>query len=141
MTQYKVDAGQIKIIHTLLARIGMANDKDYKMGLVQEYSNKRETSTKELMREEAKALIEDLQGMVGWTAEEIQANQKRRKIFGIAHEMNWELEDHKVDKVRVDAWCINYGFMHKPLAEYSNNELSKLVWQFLQVKKDYINAL
>lgn len=141
-----VGKDKIKTIHALLAKIGMANDKDYKRELIQTYTNGREESTTRLSVNEAGLLISDLQALVGMTPEQIQADRKRKRILHHAHEMLWEIDDPaggrpKVDMDRVNAWCIKSGYLHKPLNDYTLAELSKLAWQMQKVYEDFLKAV
>jgi hypothetical protein len=142
----KIDKKGIVRIHALLAKIGMANDKEYKLDLVKQYTGGRETSTTGLHVDEAGRLISDLQKMVGLAPNDIKADQKRKLILHLAHEMMWELpqrngERPRVDMVRVDNFCVDRGYLHKPLMDYTLGELSKLVWQMQQVHKDFLKAV
>ena len=137
----QIDKAQIRTIHTILARMARANDKAFKTELVQEYTNKRETSTTGLTYNEAAALIEDLNRLAQQTPDQIKANAKRRRILSYAHMMGWETTDKAVDMARVNGWCVEYGYLHKPLNDYSLTELSKLVWQMEMVYKSYLNAI
>ena len=143
----KVNSGQIKIIHTLLGRVAglqampSSEMKGYKLELVKQYSNGRETSTTGLSYAEAAQMIDDLQKMVGWTPEQIQADRKRKLILSYAHQVGWELTDGSVDMEHVDSWCTKSGYLHKSLNDYTNGELSKLVWQMGEVFKSFLNAV
>lgn len=135
----KINKGQIITIHAILAKMGL--DKEYKQGLVQTYSDGRETSTTQLTFSEAVRLIEDLQKQVGWTPEQVLADQKRKRIFAVAHKLGLELPDGRVDIERVDRFCIEKGHLHKPLMDYSAAELSKLIYQFDQWYKDHLKRI
>jgi len=137
----QIEKEQIKQIHTILARMGKANEKSFKMELVQDYTNKRETSTTGLTYEEATAMIADLNRLAGLTPDQIKANAKRWRILAYAHQMGWEVTGGKVDIARVDGWCIEYGYLHKALNDYSLVELSKLVWQMEMVYKSYLTSI
>ncbi len=154
-----IDNKRIQRIHAILAKIGLANDKEYKRGMVQEYSDGRETSTTGLFADEADRMIEDLNTTVTrqLTPDQIKGDQKRKLILHWAHEMMWELPTTppsapllktggesarpRVDMERVNAWCVKSGYLHKPLMEYTTAELSKLVWQFEQVHSDFLKSV
>lgn len=141
-TQFsRAKPGQIKIIHTLLSKIGKANDKEYKIGMVKTFSNDRETSTKKLFYKEANELIEALQKLVGASPEEISNDVMRKKILHLAHKMEWTLDNGKVDFKAVNTWCINKGKYHKPLNDHNHVELTNLVTQFLNVYKSHLKAI
>ncbi len=144
-----IDKSGIKRIHTILAQIGLANDKEYKRELIQTYTGGRETSTTGLFADEADALISDLQQAVKktLTPDQIKADQKRKLILHYAHEMMWykpikkEGDKPELDMGRIDGWCIEYGYLHKALMEYTTPELSKLVWQFQKVHQDFLQSV
>ena len=116
--------------------------KEYKLSLVQQYTNFRETSSKELFQAEAELLINDLKKFVPGSIEADSADRMRKYILHMAHQMNWELEGtERVDVERVDRWCVNNGYLKKHLMEYSYSELPKLVSQFGIVYKDYLNRV
>lgn len=137
----KADSKHIIRIHTLLSELGLRDDKAYKKELVQQYTNNRESSTKEMTIEEAQHLIADLQKLAKNNPDDIKANQKRRQILRYAHEMRWEHEDGSVDMGRVNGWCIAKGKYHKELNKHTLNELSGLIWQFEQVYKSFLSTL
>ena len=136
-----VEKDQIKIIHTLLSRIGRANEKEFKMELVQNYTGRRATSTTQLTYNEAAELIADLQRQVALTPDQIKANAKRRLILSYAHQMGWEKDNGSVDMERVNAWCEKYGQYHKPLNEHSVTELSHLIVQYERVYKGFLKSV
>ena len=134
-----VEKGQISRIHGILAKIGLANDKDYKKGLVEQYSNMRVSSTTGLLYDEANALINDLQREVNMKSPDaILAYKRRRKLIAMAHEMQWEVEGGKADMKRIDNWCVTYGQFHKALNEHTAGEMSLILVQF---EKAYLHHL
>lgn len=159
-----VQTEQIKRIHTLLARLGRANDKEFKKDLVNTFSNLRVDSTKGLYYGEAKEMIDRLQMTVNQsqTPEQLICNQKRRRIIHFAHLMNWykngstaqllngsiigvprQAQDDSmvVDMQRIDDWCVKYGQFHKALDDHDSAELSKIIVQFEKVYKDWLKAV
>jgi len=138
-----VSKKDIQVIHALLANLGLVSDKEYKRSQVEVYSNGRETSTAKLYAHEAAQFKADLQEAVNkrLSTAQVKANDKRRRIIAMAHEMLWELPDGCVDMERVNGWCVARGHMHKPLNDYTLTELSKLIWQFEQVRVSLLNGI
>lgn len=113
--------------------------RDQKQELVQDVSGGRASSTKDLTERELQQLIDGLQGFVSVPKPKNKANEKRRRIIAIAHQMGWQLEDdnrriilnkkgHPIaDMKRIDAWCIKHGSFGKPLNGHSEKELSVLI--------------
>lgn len=132
---------QIQLIHTLLNKMGKVTDADYKRELVQQYSNGRATSTKDLFYQEANELITDLQKMTGANPQDIAADKMRKKIIAMAHYMNWKTEDGKADMGAIDSWCKNKSKLKKPLNDHKYSELPALVTQFQKVYKSYLNSI
>jgi len=148
-----VNTERIRAIHALLAKMGRANDKEYKRELVQTYSGGRATSTTELYMNEAGQMIIDLKKLTGsasatgkpamrpkMTPAQEQADRKRKKMLAIAHSMYWT-KDGKVDVERVSGWCVTYGQYHKPLMEHTATELSHVIVQFEKAYKSFLNAV
>lgn len=127
------DKKKIQIIHALLANMDMMAQK---AAMVNGISCGRAESTKDLTDEEADALITHLKNLE-------PRHKMRRKIIRLAHEMHWHLPGtKKIDMERVNGWCQQFGYGHKPLNDYSNSELPKLVTQFEQGPyKHYLSNL
>jgi hypothetical protein len=138
-----ITPSQLKYLHALLNQLDWI---DQKPALVKQYTNGRETSSKNLLKIEADDLIRDLEGQlekpVAPTSAEEAANERmRRKIISRAHEMGWELPGGKADMARINAWCQTRGFGKKRLNDYTKAELSKLVSQMDIVYKKYLKEL
>jgi hypothetical protein len=132
---------QLCRIHILLKQVGK---QEHKAALVFSFSNSRCISSKELSYQEAQNLIGYLEQQLlvmknGSSPHHTSANQMRRKLISICHNMKYELESGKVDMKRLDEWCRNKSYLKKPLMEYSYDELPKLVSQFQQVYVSFIN--
>lgn len=125
---------QLAALHAKLHKMGMGGDREYKQNLVIEYSNGRATSSKDLYYGEMQMLLEHLDKAQGKTEDDIKADRMRKKIIGIARGKGWEA-DGKADIKRINGWCISYGYLHKPLNDYTVDELPKLVTQFQQALK------
>ena len=114
-----------------------ADDKEV---MVAGFSGGRECSSKFLTSDEANAMIRHLQQLLG--NKDDKANNMRRKMISYAHQLHWHLPGtQKPDMPRLNAWCKQYGYLHKPLNEYTYKELPKLVSQFKAVFADILNKL
>jgi hypothetical protein len=122
---------QLSAIHALLNKLDMMDDKK---AIVEQYSNGRTTSSKELTKFEAKALIGNLKSMLPQTDEEQKTEKMKNKIIGMAHDIGWEIGDTgKIDMPRLNNWCIKTGAFAKELDDHNSKELVKLVSQFERV--------
>jgi hypothetical protein len=120
-----ITPSQLKIIHTLFNKIGNA---PHKKDIIAGFTNGRSESSKDLYFDEATDLIKYLKN---FDNEAISAERMRRNIISMAHELNWKLPDTgKIDMKRVNGWCEKFGYQHKPLNNYTYEELPKLVTQF-----------
>jgi hypothetical protein len=129
---------QLMAIHVLLSKAGLS-DKDDKKSAVRHFTSNRTESSREMYREEARALIEHLKRLDN-TA--VVSDKMRKKLLSLAHEMDWRKEGTKsIDMDRINNWCIKYGYLHKKLDAYKHNELPKLLTQFEGVYKDFISKL
>jgi hypothetical protein len=85
-----------------------------------------------LSRSQAERLVKELQAKIT----DDHANKQRRKMFSIAHELGWHLPGTMaVDRQRLEAWVLKYGYLHKPLMSYLLAELPTLVSQLESVLK------
>jgi hypothetical protein len=135
---------QVKIIYTLL---GLANLRDQKDDIIMNFTGGRTDSVSKMDTAEAAALIAHLKSA---DKTESSSTKMRNKILSMAHEMNWTHIvkttpgtpfKSKVDMEHVDNWCKAKGYLHKPLDDYTYNELPKLVSQFEEVYKSYLNKV
>ncbi len=115
-----------------------ANLQGRRHAIVFDYSGGRTESSRELTDPEIMRLIRDLEK--GFK-ELDRADKMRKKIISQAHEMGWELPSGKIDMDMINAWCVKYGFKHKPLNSYSYKELPVLVTQFDNMYNDYLKAI
>jgi hypothetical protein len=152
-------------LHALLTQTGLTEQKPL---LVESFSGGRETSSKELKDHEAIEMIKYLKaellkkqqpanndpkhiGNVMPAAFKAntpgkQANTMRKKIIALGHQMGWSgihpTSGNKIaDMERINAWCVKYGYLHKQLNDYTILELPKLVTQFDNLYKTFLNAL
>jgi hypothetical protein len=141
----KLNPKKLKAIYALLGDNGLRDEKE---SIVNGFSGGRTTHASELTNAEAAALIGHLKSL---DQTEGRATKMRNKILSMAHEMNWttspltplqmERGKKKVDMQRVNNWCSKYGHAHKPLDDYSYNELPRLVSQFEEVYKSHLKAV
>lgn len=129
--QELITQDQIKLLHILIVKSDMV---DNKKAIISNYTNGRTESSKELTRTEARYLIANLQGTKSPRQDEKKAERMRRKIIGLAHEIDWHIAGTtKIDMERLNNWCINSSYLHKKLDSYKLAELPKLVTQFEKV--------
>lgn len=131
-----MNASQNKLLYGLLNKTGLLNQK---ATLVFNVTKGRTESTKEMTWQETRLLINYLQSQDPQAA---RANKMRRKMFSLAHEMQWHISGtQKVDGARLDAWCEKYGYLHKKLNSYTYLELPKLVSQFESLHKHFLTNI
>jgi hypothetical protein len=79
----------------------------------------------------------------------------QRKIIAMAHEIGWNLHPAspqpssngegatrlKIDMQKLNAWCEKHGYLHKKFNDYTYNELPRLIAQFEQAYKFYLEKL
>ncbi|TZF81802.1 hypothetical protein FW774_17245 [Pedobacter sp. BS3] len=134
---------QNAMIGYLLNRLKV--DSETKEELIYTYSDGRTTHISQLTGTEAAAVIQML--VNGAKLPETAASRMRRKILSLAHELGWKTTEknaagkYKVDIKRVNNWCKQYGYLHKPLDEYTADELPRLVTQFENMYRKHLNAM
>lgn len=136
-----------KQIHALLNNTGLAEQK---ANLVFGFTQGRSDSSKDMTDAEAIDFINYLRRQPNAGGSGNQTNKMRRKIISMAHEMHWYSHGpspltpeggRKIDMLRVNGWCIHYGYLHKKLSDYTYLELPKLVTQFTEMYNDYLNKI
>ncbi|MBN8668752.1 MAG: hypothetical protein J0M30_14740 [Chitinophagales bacterium] len=145
-----VDTKQIKAFNSILSKLGLANEK---RDIIEQISGGRTRSTKELTWSELQSWLNSAgpatRGLQAAGLPKPDNSRLMSKLFAMAHEMQWITYSRVVDtggKIRnkkdyshVHAWVEKYGYLKKPLNEYSYNELPKLVTQFeLGPYRDYL---
>ncbi len=126
-------------LHALITKLGI--DEETKQELVYKYTNGRLTSSKTMLMHECQALINELQilaNRIQKNQDEIKTDSQRKKMFSIAREMGW-ISNGKVDQ-RLFQWIEKYGYLKKPLNDYTLSELPKLITQFEYVLKSHVHA-
>jgi hypothetical protein len=135
MAYNEITIPQIKCINVLIAKSHL---KDHKAEVIQKFTGNRATSTKDMNRDEAAALIGYLKNLDGTEA---KADKMRKKVLSMAHEMGWRTEDGKVNMDAINNWCMKYGYMKKRLDAHTYFELPRLVSQFEIMYKDFLKKI
>lgn len=135
---------QNRQLHALVNKLGI--NKETKEELVYEYTKGRSSSSADLNLDECQALINNLNHMARNSVqvkptpkpklEKSAENKMRRKILSICHEMRWK-EGNNLDWKRINGWLLKYGYLHKPLNDYTAKELPTLITQFEQLLKEF----
>lgn len=131
-----VSPKQIRLIATLLRKADMY---DSKASAALMYSRNRTESLRKLTCTEADILIRDLIELSPQPDRE-KVTRMRKKIIAQCREMRWD-KDGKTDYERLNNFCLKYGYLHKPMNDYSEKELPRLVSQFEEVYKSYLKKL
>jgi hypothetical protein len=138
---------QIRQFRAILAKLKIMDMKD---DIVLDASDGRTEHASELSQDELQQLIETLNEK-SFTEEtelklrrDYKANNMRKRIFSICHQIGWiKWSDDKnkmiVDIDKLTEWLKKYGYLHKNLNDYKYNELPKLINQFENVFKNYLN--
>ncbi len=137
----KISGEQIKIIHAILNKLGMIDEK---AGLVSDFTNGRTTSSREMTFAEAFSLTGYLRTL---QPTENSSIKMRNKILSMAHELGWELNEYtrggkkKIDMNHLNNWCIKHGHAKKKLDKYTNAELPMLVSQMEVIYKQHLTKV
>jgi len=134
---------QNKQLHAILGKLKI--DKETKEDLVYQFTSNRTKSSREMLMQECQNLINYLNALQKGSTQ-LKArdsgkvydacNQMRRKILSICHELQWENAEGKIDWTRLNNYLNKYGYLHKPLNDYTYDELPKLVTQFENLLRD-----
>jgi len=85
-----------------------------------------------------KNLINDLRQKTSYNQE---SDTMRKKIISLFRKMSYTLPDGKVDMCAVEVWTEKYGYLHKPLNNYTYAELPKLVTQAQAVYQSFLKSV
>ena len=113
--------------HALVNKLGL--DSQHKLELVMDVSVGEAKSSADLTVDEMDKLIKHLQHLVNATSDEQAAYKMRRKLFSLFHELRYETPNGSLDYVRINAWLLKFGYLHKLVADYTVKELPRLVTQ------------
>lgn len=132
---------QNKKMYALFNELGI--EQELKQELCLQFSNNRTNKSSELTHLEASRLINSLANLntklehphkpklASKSKEYVSKHTKMvNKIFHYCHLLGWELPNGKVDSERLHAWINKYGYKHKPINQYTTEELPLLVSQF-----------
>ncbi len=133
-----ITKAQLVCIKVLVKKLAVAGD-----AMALGYSGGRTKHISELTSDEARMMIKELKKM---DPDEVAAEKMRKKIIGMAYtRAGLPRSASKAQKQGVvdwlNGWCKQYGFKHKPLNSYTNNELPKLVSQFEAVLNNLIISI
>jgi hypothetical protein len=109
--------------------------------LIAEFTHNKKTSLTDLTPWEYSELLNWLNRTFPSEQDpkKIQANLMRRKIIALFRKIEWQ-QDGKADMERIYAWTLKYGYLNKPLNEYTYDELPQLVTQVETIYTKYLLA-
>jgi len=115
-----------------LRKVGI-KDSDERHALIGTYTEGRTESTRDLTDNEALDLIRDL----GQSPQAAKSDRMRKKVIALFRSMGVEANG-KADMVKIDDWCIQYGYLHKGLNKYATKELPKLISQVEKIYEKWL---
>jgi hypothetical protein len=104
--------------------------------LIHDFTKGRTQSLTDLSMGELNELITQLGAQ-----KDDPCDRMRKKIISMLKYQGYQLPSGKADMVRIYAFILKYGYLHKHLNEYSEEDLPKLVYQAETMKKKYIANL
>jgi len=139
---------QVKAINAILATRGLMEGKQE---MVHQFTTGRTERSSELYFNEAHELLQALNKGIAPSLEQLQKDRMCRKILAIANKIGMVTKTADVDSrgrlfqkrdyARLEAWLIKFSYLHKPLKQYSYDELPALITQMEKVEKQYISKL
>lgn len=123
---------QHKILFGLLHKLNWIHQRG---ALALQFTENRTNSTSKIYEDECDLLIEFLKGEINKHKDEAELTKKellQRKFFYYCHELGWK-KNGKLDYVRINNWLLKYSYLKKPLKQYEESELSKLLQQVEKV--------
>jgi hypothetical protein len=137
---------QNKQLHAIAGKLNI--QKDVMEDLVYQFTNERETSTKEMDMMECQALINHLRVMTGQRVEVVPTpaprrenspeNRMRKKVISLCYDLHMTLPGGKIDMARVNALCVEKGPAKKPLNACTKQELQVLITVVEKIVKSYL---
>ncbi|MGQ0739122.1 MAG: hypothetical protein ACT4OJ_08705 [Bacteroidota bacterium] len=124
-----------KQVIAIRAALHRHNLLKHKEEIIDSYTKGRTVHISEMTGPEAGELLSYLNAQ---TKDMNVSSRLMAKLFAMCHEMGWVpqqtvIEGDKVktkkDYSRVHGWVLKYGYLKKPLREYTYKELPKLVTQ------------
>lgn len=124
-----INGAQLTKIHVLLNQFGLMSDK---ADIIRQFTNGRETSSKQMTFNEASDLLQHLSKFDS-------LDLMRRKIFALAYSagMIWgdSKEDKQINSAKINIFLKEKGTIKKDLNKMNKAELIKVVNQFIQINK------
>lgn len=123
---------QHKVLFGLLNKLNWIHQR---ASLALQFSDNRTDSTSKLYEYECDYLIEFLKTEINKTKEEAELTKKellQRKFFFYCHELGWK-KNGKLDYARINNWLLKFSYLKKPLKDYEEQELYKLLQQVEKV--------
>jgi hypothetical protein len=136
-TVKQITPAQLRKINTIISKRGIS--KETKEAMVLGFSAGRSNSSRNLYFIEASELIKHLEA---GDPQKEAINRMRGKVLYYAHEMGWHTfksGKYVADVIRVDSWCLKYGYIKRKLDGYSFLELPRLVSQFEAVYQSFLS--
>lgn len=139
ITRHEITHQQIRRLYFLLDQLGIRHLKN---DLVMDASGGRTESARELKNLEMNELLTHLDNKLKEAKNESQPkpgsvqkmDRMRKRILSMCYSIGWtrynpEKRRQEVDMDRLEAWLLKYGYLHKPLNDYTYMELPALVTQ------------
>ncbi|MBS4057780.1 MAG: hypothetical protein KGZ82_10730 [Bacteroidales bacterium] len=132
----------IRCFHAALAKRGIM---DMKPLLVSQASDGRTEHCGELTLDEMQRLLRLASpGSQVQVSVDVEAgNRMRRRILSLCYTIGWTSYSATqrravVDMARLDEWMVSYSYGHKPMQDYTIDELPRLVSQFELMTKTLV---
>ena len=124
-------------------------DEETRHCMILDWTNGRTESSRLMQNQEIDDLVWKLNNDAGFRAKEQtttdhQRGDKQRKyLLSLCYQLGWTKFSERAqrdvsDVARLDAWCMKYGYLHKPLNSYKYRELPALVTQFEEVVQKHL---
>jgi len=129
---------QNKQLYLLLGQLNI--NSELKSDMVYTHSNGRVTSSSKMTVSECQSLINYLSSASSDTEEQKSCNVMRRKIIANLRKCGYTTGT-KADMKRINDWCIKYGYLFKPINDYTVKELPILVTQASAVYQSFQKSM
>lgn len=124
-----ITPSQLKKLHTLLSNAGMM---EMKADMVQQYSNGRTTSSRQLFQDEAQELINTL-------AKDDPCTKMKKKCVAICFTLGWFEDgnaiDWQINWAALDSFLLKRGVVKKRFRQLNCKEVYKVLTQLEGVEK------
>jgi hypothetical protein len=140
ITQYRTTQQNARL-HKLLTDLRM--DAEAKRDMVSQFTDGRTESSSQMYSAECQRLIDYLQQQAN-QAQSQQAQSSdlmRKKIIGFFRKKGHVSANGKTDMQAVHNWCVKHGYLHKPLNQYTYQELPTLVTQAERMYQSFLKAI